>query len=88
MQAPATRHELLLGLEILDEAGYQRYRDVMTPLLESRGGRFRVDLREAETLQGPPGISFDRLFVISFPDAATKDAFFSDPAYLAARDAG
>jgi uncharacterized protein (DUF1330 family) len=79
----STRHEILVGLHVTDDESYDRYRAAMTPLLEARGGFFRVDYRVAEVLKGEEGVN--RVFIISFPDEATKDAFFADPAYVAAR---
>jgi len=79
------RHEILVGLHVNDDAGYQRYRDGMTPLLEACGGTFRYDFRVSEMLQGNSEKPINRLFLISFPDLETKTAFFSDPAYLAVR---
>ena len=79
------RHEILVGLHVNDEAGYQRYRDGMTPLLHACGGSFRYDFQGGEMLAGKSDKPLNRVFLISFPDAATKDAFFSDPAYLAVR---
>lgn len=79
------RYEVLVGLHVTDESGYQRYRDGMTPLLTACGGTFRYDFRGGEMLAGRSEKPINRLFLISFPDVATKEAFFSDPAYLAVR---
>ncbi len=84
-KATPRTHEALVALEITDEAGYQRYRDGMTPILESYGGRFRWDFRVAEVLKHDGEKRVNRVFILSFPDASTKEAFFADPAYLAVR---
>ena len=81
----SNRHEILVGLHVTDDAGYQRYRDGMTPLLDACGGSFRYDFRVSEMLQGKAEKPINRLFLMSFPDEKTKTAFFSDPAYLAVR---
>ncbi|MFT5049520.1 MAG: hypothetical protein ACI8QZ_000913 [Chlamydiales bacterium] len=81
----SNRHEILIGLHVSDDAGYQRYRDGMTPLLEACGGTFRYDFRVGEMLRGKAEKPINRLFLISFPDVDTKTRFFSDPAYLAVR---
>lgn len=78
-------HEALVALYVTDEEGYQRYRDGMTPILASHGGRFRWDFRISEVLKSDGEERLNRLFILSFPDAETKNAFFSDPAYLAVR---
>lgn len=79
------RHEILIGLHVTDDAGYTRYRAGMTPLLEAMGGFFRVDYRVSEQLQPMSDTPHNRVFILSFPDRATKEAFFSDPDYLAVR---
>lgn len=84
MEARPT-HEVLVGLHVTDEAGYQRYREGMTPLLAARGGRFRYDFRVAEVLHGETQAPINRVFVLAFPERAAKTAFFADPAYRAVR---
>lgn len=79
------RTETLVGLRVTDEDGYARYRAGMTPILESMGGFFRYDMRVSELLRGQADEPFNRVFILSFPDAATRDRFFADPDYLAVR---
>jgi len=81
----ASRFEILVGLHVHDNTEYDLYRAGMTPMLQSMGGFFRQDLRVSEQLQGEGEGKINRAFVISFPDEATKDAFFSDEAYKAVR---
>lgn len=80
------RYEIHVGLRVSDEAGYQRYRDGMTPLLEDVGGYFRYDMRVSELLKGDADEPFNRVFVISFPDEQTKESYFADERYLAIRE--
>ncbi|MFT4515399.1 MAG: hypothetical protein ACI89X_003058 [Planctomycetota bacterium] len=82
----AIRHETLVGLHVTDHNSYAQYRAVMTPLLEAVGGFFRYDFTIDAMLQGDSDPAINRLFLISFPDAATETAFFADPAYVAARN--
>lgn len=77
-------YEILVGLRVVNEERYQAYRDGMTPILERMGGAFRYDMRIEEVIRGQEGLS--RVFVVSFPDKATKEAFFADEAYLAVRE--
>jgi uncharacterized protein (DUF1330 family) len=77
-----TRHEILIGMHVTDETSYAAYRAHMTPILESMGGFFRYDMRVSELLQGHADDPFNRLFIISFPDEATKDRFFNDERYI------
>lgn len=85
MTAPSTRFEMLVGMRVADEAAYARYRAAMTPILGSMGGFFRYDMRVSELLKGEAAEPFNRLFILSFPDEATRDRFFADPAYARAK---
>lgn len=80
---PATRHEILVGLRVSDEAGYARYRQLMTPLLHETGAYFRYDMRVSELLKGEADEPFNRVFIISFPDEDAKIAYFADERYKA-----
>jgi uncharacterized protein (DUF1330 family) len=78
-------HEMLVGLQLRDPAGYQRYRDAMAPLLREFGGGFRYDFTIAEVLRSAAPHPIDRLFTIHFPDRARAEAFFADARYRAIR---
>ncbi len=80
------RHEILVGLHVTDDESYANYRAAMTPLLEAAGGTFRYDFTIERMLKGAVDSPINRLFVISFPDESTKEAFFADPEYLAAKE--
>lgn len=88
-QPPPTpaRSEILVGMHITDQDAYARYRAGMTPILESMGGCFRYDMRVSELLKGDADEPFNRVFILSFPDDATRDRFFTDPDYLRVREA-
>lgn len=79
--------EILVGIDVSDEAGYQAYRDAMTPLLIEHGGGFRYDFTIAETLKSATPDTINRLFIIYFPDEAAKTAFFGHPTYQAIKAA-
>ena len=78
-------YERHVGLTVKDEAGYQSYREAMTPLLTACGGKFRFDFLVSKTLKSEGAADINRVFVLWFPDRATKERFFADPAYLAIR---
>ena len=82
-----TVYEMLVGLQVLDDDGYEAYRRAMTPVLASYGGGFGVDLRVAEVLRSPSAAPFDRVFTVHFPDQVASDAFFADPDYARAKSA-
>lgn len=78
--------ERCVGLEIADEVLYQHYRDGMTPILARYGGEFRYDFSIAKTLKSVTTAPINRVFVITFKDKATHDAFFEDPDYKQVRE--
>jgi len=76
---------MLVGLQVVNEAGYQSYRDDMTPILESYGGEFCYDFKVSEVLKSKTKAPINRLFTISFPDQDSRDSFFSNDEYLKVR---
>ena len=74
--------EMLVGLNVIDDAAYQSYRDEMSPLLESHGGGFGYDFRIAEVLLSVTDAPINRVFTIFFANDAARDAFFSNADYL------
>jgi len=79
--------ETLMALNVVDAEQYAQYRARMTPLLEACGGSFGLDVWVAEVLRSPTDKPFNRLFTIVFPSPEQRDAFFSNPEYLAIRQA-
>ena len=77
--------EMLVGLNVIDDAGYQAYRDGMTPLLEQHGGGFGYDFIIAKVLRSETETPINRLFTINFPDEETMNLFFSNEDYLQVR---
>jgi uncharacterized protein (DUF1330 family) len=76
---------MVVGVNVVDQEAYAQYRAEMTPILESMGGGFRFDCEVSRVLKNEKGDAVNRLFVISFPDRAAKERFFSDPRYLEIR---
>lgn len=80
-----SRFEMLVGLEVLDEERYAEYRAAMKPILHRMGGRFTCDFRVGGVLTadvtGEVDPRITRVFVLSFPDEGTKEAFFRDAGY-------
>jgi len=79
-------HEILVGLEVIDDLGYQAYREAMTPLLKSYGGSFSYDFKVAEVLISDTSEPINRVFTINFKNVESMKAFFSDEKYLAIKD--
>jgi uncharacterized protein (DUF1330 family) len=78
-------YEMTVGLLVADHQKYAQYRAEIAPLLESIGGRFRFDFEVARTLKSEVDHEINRLFVIQFPDRASKERFFVDSQYLEIR---
>ena len=74
-------YELIIGLQVTDEAGYLQYRKAMRPILESYGGGFRYDFRVSEVLQTQAEHEINRVFAIFFRDKDARERFFADAAY-------
>ncbi len=70
--------EVLVGLDVLDDAAYDLYRKYMKPLLTEVGGGFRYDFRISDTLFSEVDSEINRLFIIYFPSREAMDSFFSD----------
>lgn len=78
-------HELLVGVHVVDDALYAAYREGIAPLLAEYGGAFRHDFLVSRTLTSDVAHVINRVFTLRFADVGRKDAFFSDPRYLAVR---
>jgi len=79
--------ELLVGLNVVDEDGYQKYREGTLPLLTACGGYFRYDFAVSKVLKGEAQHPINRVFVVVYPDRETQVRLFKDPAYLRVREA-
>lgn len=77
--------ETLVGLNVVDDAGYQAYRTAMMPILNSFGGGFGYDFKISEVLKSATEAPINRVFTLYFPDEETMKAFFRDATYLEAR---
>lgn len=75
-------YEYLVGLNVTDDASYQKYREGMTPILKSYGGGFNYDFKVSEVLITQSQNKINRVFTLFFPDKETSERFFSDPEYL------
>lgn len=73
------RHDMLVGLHVIDEAIYNAYRAAMRPILQRYRGGFRYDFKVAETLLSETDTEINRVFIISFPSERSERAFFADP---------
>ena len=77
------RYVVVMGLEVTDDASYARYREGMTPILQSLGGSFVYDFVVSKVLKGDGRIN--RVFAISYPDRAARTRLYDDERYRAVR---
>ena len=75
-------YEYLVGLNVIDDVMYQKYRERMTPILKSYGGGFNYDFIVSDVMITQTKNKINRVFTIYFPDEETSARFFSDPDYL------
>jgi len=85
MAGDATRHVLVFGLHVTDDAMYRRYREGMRPILGRFGGAFGYDFVVSQVLASETDRPINRVFTLWFPDRGSAGAFFADPDYLAVR---
>jgi len=74
--------ERIMGLHVINDELYQKYRENMMPILHSFGGSFGFDFKVSDVLQSKTEESINRVFTIDFPSKEIMDTFFSDPSYL------
>lgn len=79
-------YERIMGLDVIDDQEYQKYREAMTPILKSFGGSFGYDFKVSEVLLTKTADNINRVFTISFPNPKKMDDFFSNPDYLVVKE--
>ncbi len=73
--------EVMVAMNVIDEALYQKYRQAMLPILQQHGGGFRYDFVVAKTLQSAADHPVTRVFAIYFASPQQRTAFFANPDY-------
>ena len=71
--------ERVMGLHVIDDGEYQKYREGMQPILKSFGGSFGYDFKIAEVLLSKTEDEINRVFTIEFPSKQVMEEFFSNP---------
>jgi uncharacterized protein (DUF1330 family) len=74
--------ERIMGLHIIDNEEYQKYREEMEPILNSIGGYFGFDFKVSEVLRSKTEDDINRVFTIEFPSKKEMEDFFSRPDYI------
>ena len=74
--------ERVMGINVTDDAEYQKYREGMLPILASFGGAFGFDFKVSEVLLSKTKDDINRVFTIEFPSKNRMEEFFSNPEYI------
>ena len=74
--------ERIMGLNVIDQQAYKKYRERMTPILQSYGADFGYDFIVSEVLKSKTTKKINRVFTIDFPSKAVMASFFEDSKYL------
>jgi uncharacterized protein (DUF1330 family) len=74
--------EILVGLNVLDNSKYDKYRNAMKPILADYEGRFGYDFLVSDVLISPNESDINRVFTINFSSKDKMESFFSDANYL------
>ena len=78
--------KLMFVLNITDLKTYQLYRSKIEPLMEKLDVRVLEEYEVANVLKSASGSSsINRVALFGFPSESVKQAFFSDPEYIAAK---
>jgi len=74
--------ERIMGLNVIDEQSYKRYREGMTPILNAYGANFGYDFIVSDVLISKTTIDINRVFTIEFPSKNAMESFFDDAKYI------
>ena len=75
-----------MAIYVKNQEEYQRYREAMTPILRSIGGKFGYDLSVDKVIKSKCQNPINRIFTIEFPSKAVMQTFFNREDYCAIRD--
>ena len=78
--------ERIMGINVIDDEEYQRYREAMLPILKDHGGSFGYDFRVAEVLLSKTKDKINRVFTIEFPSKQKMEEFFENIDYVAVQN--
>lgn len=65
---------IVASVEVTDEEGFARFREMLPPVVAKHGGRYLVRAARPENLEGDLGLS--SLWILEFPTAEAARRFF------------
>lgn len=78
--------ETLVGLYVTDDDLYRKYREGMSPILQTYGGGFGYDFKVSEVLKSEVEAPINRVFTIFFENEDAMNTFFTNEKYLEIRN--
>lgn len=78
--------EMLVGLNVTNDAEYAKYREGMIPILDSIGGGFGYDFKIDKVLKSATENKINRVFTIYFPSEEKMNSFFTNKEYLKVKE--
>ena len=78
--------EMLVGLNVINDLEYQKYREGMMPILKNYKGEFGYDFKVSEVLKSETDNNINRVFTIRFSDKDNMDAFFANEDYIKVKE--
>ena len=75
--------ERIMGLNVIDDDAYAKYREGMTPILHSYNADFGYDFIVSKVLKSKATNNINRVFTIDFPSESVMNSFFEDVDYIA-----
>ena len=70
---------LIANIDVTDAAGFDEYRQKVSPLIEKYGGRYLVRGGDSKTLEGK--LPVKRLVVLEFPTMEAAQRFYDSADY-------
>ncbi len=75
---------IVASVEVTDEEGFARFRDMLPPVVARHGGRYLVRGAKPEKLEGDLGLQ--TLWILEFPTVETARRFFDSEDNVALLD--
>jgi uncharacterized protein (DUF1330 family) len=70
---------LIASIEVIDPAGFERYRSAVPAVIAAHGGRYLVRGGEKQVVEGD--LPLQRLVILEFPSMATLRGFYDSADY-------
>jgi hypothetical protein len=79
-------YEILVGLHVINNIKYDKYRTAMKPILSIYEGDFGYDFKVSDVLVSEEDMNINRVFTLNFSCKSKMENFFSNSMYLAIKE--